>query len=302
MRAHHLLLLIAIGAAGACGTEAATTPSDDLSPAPPAGGQQLATSSYLLDPGGEIYMCYQFYAPDERVAITRIQSIQGDGVHHVGFYQAYGRDESPEPHECPVLIKQTWTPIWGSNTAAAELVMPTGTGFVIEPGTQYIVQLHLQNTGDTPLDIRVGLNLTYEHDVASITPAGIFALGAMAFEIPPTTTDHTLAIDCPLEKPMTVFAVEPHMHKLGTKMVANLTPQGGTRAPFYMIDPWAFGEQPIDPLAATLAPGDRLDLACHYDNPTSASVGYGESSDKEMCFFVLYYYPFDHLDGCITSL
>jgi hypothetical protein len=41
-------------------------------------------------------------------------------------------------------------------------------------------------------------------------------------------------------------------------------------------------------------------MTCHYDNHTDADVKYGESSDDEMCFFVMFYYPYTGLDGCIT--
>jgi hypothetical protein len=26
-----------------------------------------------------------------------------------------------------------------------------------------------------------------------------------------------------------------------------------------------------------------------------------ESSDQEMCFFLLFYYPYDHIDGCVIG-
>jgi hypothetical protein len=54
-------------------------------------------------------------------------------------------------------------------------------------------------------------------------------------------------------------------------------------------------------LDATITPADMFDLTCTYNNPTNAPVAYGESSDDEMCFFVLFYYPYDHLDGCIIG-
>ena len=69
----------------------------------------------------------------------------------------------------------------------------------------------------------------------------------------------------------------------------------------YQIDPWQFGNQPMDPLDLVLAPKDLMQMSCHYDNPGSTPVDYGESSDQEMCFFILFYYPFDNLDGCIDS-
>jgi hypothetical protein len=52
-------------------------------------------------------------------------------------------------------------------------------------------------------------------------------------------------------------------------------------------------------LDAPLAATDQIEVTCHWNNPTNAPVTYGESSDNEMCYFVTFYYPYDHLDGCI---
>jgi hypothetical protein len=284
----------------ACATNTPTGEAP-LSPAPPEGGQQLASSTYDLQPGEELYMCYQFYSPKDAVAITKVESISMPGVHHMGIYQAFGRNEEDAPHECMTLIKDTWLPVWGSGTGSPELTLPDGTGFVIQPQTQYILQLHLQNTTDGVLKIRGGVNLTYNHDVTNVTPAGMYAFGTFRMTIPPTTTDYQVPIDCQPGKLMNVFAVFPHMHKIGTKLEVTRAIPGSDPAPFYKIDPWVFGNQPMDPLFATSNPGDQFHLVCHYNNPTANAVTYGESSDNEMCFFVLFYYPFDHLDGCVAG-
>ncbi|HEX7700378.1 MAG TPA: hypothetical protein VF403_06650 [Kofleriaceae bacterium] len=65
------------------------------------------------------------------------------------------------------------------------------------------------------------------------------------------------------------------------------------------MNPWEFGNQPIEPLVQTLQAGDSLTSTCHWNNPNSTAVDYGESTDNEMCYFIMFYYPYDHLDGCI---
>lgn len=287
-------------ALAACGTDAAPD-EGALEPGPPEGGQQLATDTYVLQPGEEKYLCYQFYSPDEPVAITRVDQISAPGIHHFGLFQAFGRNEPDAPHECDTLIKQTWLPIWGSNTGSHQLTLPTGTGFVISPGTQYIIQLHLQNSSDEPMNVRGGVNLTYDRQVAAIVPAGMYALGSFALEIPASATNYAVPVSCAPGKSMNVFGVLPHMHKLGTKIEVTRTASGGTAQPFYQVDPWTFGDQPLEQLEAAIAPTDTFDLTCTYTNPYEYPVPYGESSDQEMCFFVLFYYPYDRLDGCIIG-
>lgn len=300
LRGLHLTLFAAFLLA-ACGTDSKPSGDQPLDPPPPAGGQQLATSTYHLMPGEEVYMCYQFYSPsDAPVAITRVDELSMPGIHHFALYQAFGRNEPDAPHVCNTLIKTTWLPIWGANTGMHSLELPAGTGFVIQPDTQYIVQLHLQNTSDSAIDVRGGVNLTYDRS-PSIIPAGMYAIGSEAIDIPAGATDYQVPVSCTPGKTMNVFAVLPHMHKLGTQIDMTSTPAGGATTDFYKVDPWVFGNQPLDMINAQVSPTDAFNLTCHYTNTTNADVKYGESSDDEMCFFVFFYYPYDHLDGCITG-
>ena len=298
MRAQHILAILLLAA---CSSEA-TEDTGPLEPAPPPGGQQLATDSYRLAPGEEAYICYQFYSPNERVGIRALESISRPGVHHVGLFQAFGRNEPDEPHECETLIKQTWLPIWATGTGSKTLQLPADAAFIIEPGTQYIVQLHLQNSSDETMDIRTGINLTYDRNVAALQPAGMYAFGTFEMSVPPNAADHQVPVtNCTTDRQMNVFAAFPHMHKYGTKLTMKRTVAGGSPAMFYEIDPWTFGDQPMDPMDVTVSPTDKFDLTCHYKNPTGNVIPYGESSDQEMCFFVLFYYPYTGLGACVNG-
>jgi hypothetical protein len=282
---------------GACASDSGS----ELSPHAPAGGQQLATDSYKLAPGQEKYMCYQFYSPNESVAITKVESISMPGVHHVVLFQSFGTNEPDPPHECPELVKTSWMPIWASGTGSKDMTLPDGTGFVIKPHTQYVIQLHMVNATDNDLDLRIGINLSYDHHPDSVTPAGLYALGTFNLTIPPKTSDYQYPIDCMPNKTMNVFTVFPHMHKIGTMLEVTKASAASAPTPFYKVDPWVFGNQPMDPLVTTIQPGDTLHAVCHYNNPTDSPVVYGESTQNEMCFFVMFYYPFTGLDGCINS-
>jgi copper type II ascorbate-dependent monooxygenase-like protein len=282
-------------ALSACAADSGTAPLD---PPAPAGGQQLATDTIHLAPGQETYWCYQFYSPDEVVGITKVQILSAPGVHHMAIFQTFGQKEDDAPHECNTLIKETWMPIYANGTGSPVIELPTGTGFIIQPHTQYVVQLHLQNPSDKPIDIRAGANFTYDRNTTALQPAGIYALGAFTVNIPPQTLDYQIPVDCTPGKTMNVFALFPHMHKIGTKLDVQQT---NTSTSFYTIDPWVFGDQPVAQVTKTIHPEDSFHLTCHYDNRGDTTVTFGESSDNEMCFFVMFYYPFTGLDGCINS-
>ena len=84
-------------------------------PPPPAGDQQLASDPYTLQGGQEKYYCYTFRSPDREAAVTAVQALSGQLVHHVALFQT----TTPEPegfHECNVLIRTSWRPIWAGGT------------------------------------------------------------------------------------------------------------------------------------------------------------------------------------------
>jgi hypothetical protein len=307
------------GAGGAAGGGGSTSPdapaaAPGLDPPAPAGGQQLATDTFHLEAGSEHYMCYQFYSPADAVAITHVDSISMAGVHHMALYQSFGTLEADAPHECDDLIKLTWLPIFVSGTGSKDLSLPDGVGFQITGNTQYVLQLHLQNTTDAAIDIRAGVNLTYDHSPSGLMAGGIYGIGNTQISIGAGDTDYSVSEHCAPGKDMNVFAVLGHMHKLGTSLGVMETPgtsgsdsgsDAGSGAgsaaaePFYSIDPYTFGNQPIVPMTTTIHANDALDVTCHWSNPGSTTVTYGESSDNEMCYFVMFYYPYTGLDGCV---
>ena len=56
---------------------------------------------------------------------------------------------------------------------------------------------------------------------------------------------------------MNVFGLFPHMHKLGTKFEVTRTTASGD-VPFLMVDPWQFGNQPVQAVSEMLTPTDQL--------------------------------------------
>lgn len=265
--------------------------------------QQLVTDEYTLEPGTEKYMCYTFFSPSDRtVTITELLATSGLGAHHVALFQTT-RFEPEGPFECPELVRLNWQPIWAGGAGSPALSMPPGVGFEILPGTQYLVQLHLQNASDQAIIDHSRLDLTYadETERPFIQPAGIYALGKFSLDIPAGAKDHTQDLECKVDRSLNVFAAFPHMHRLGTRIELFHGPDETDAKLLYELDPWPFDDQPMDPVDWRIDAGDYVRARCHWDNPGSQPVHFGESSDDEMCFFVMFYYPFESLAGCLSA-
>jgi hypothetical protein len=289
----------------ACGSDQTSAPPgnpgkmDQMIPDPPAGGQQLLSDVYSIDPGQEKYFCYTFHSPAEaEKAITQVLPAYGKLVHHSALFQTM----SPEPEgffECPTLIKTSWQPIWAGGRNTNGITLPQGVGFKIPANTQYLLQLHLFNTTTAKASERTAINLAYATDSSTLTGAGIFAFGTFSLTIPKGTLGYQKVIDCNVDRDMHVFAAFPHMHQLGTKISLEKGTTMAQAADIYHKDPWVFGDQPMDPVDVMVHQGDYMRATCTWDNMTGADVTFGESTTNEMCFMILFYYPFTDLDGCI---
>jgi hypothetical protein len=267
---------------------------------PPAAGQgiQIKTDPYTLAPATEKYYCYTKNVDVDTAAIE-VDVHNGALVHHLAVFETLA-DEPAGFSECPSQIKQTWIPLYGGGRNTPGVKLPAGAGFKFHAGQQILVQLHLVNATMKEVTETTAVNLLYAADPASLTPAGIFALGNMSFDIPAGATQYPVVGKCSSPRDLNVFALFPHMHLLGTSIAFEHGPSEAAAQMVYKVDPWSFGDQPMKLMDLSVKSGDFLRATCTYDNPGASPVAYGESTYDEMCFMVLFYTPFDHLNGCVN--
>ncbi len=268
-------------------------------PPAPEGGQQLASGGYELLAGQEKFLCVTHRSPpDAARAIREIQMVGGVEVHHAVLFRSTGASEERAQWECENLADLTaWFPIWGGGTGSKGFRLPEGVGFLVGKDTQYMVQYHLLNARQSVVHGVAGLNLDYR-DPAGVKPAGPFALTGLSFRIPPGAA-YEETIHCAATRDMNVVGVLPHMHQLGRWANLEHGSHEGTMTEVYRRDPWNFDDQAMDPFVMTIKKGDQLRATCAWNNPSNREVTFGESTHDEMCFMVLFYYPFDGLDGCL---
>jgi len=90
-----------------------------------------------------------------------------------------------------------------------------------------------------------------------------------------------------------VFAAGPHMHKLGIHLKASIIPAAGGTGPVLYDKDYSFDSQKLDMLRpeVQLHSGDKVQVDCTYRKDSPGTIGWGNSSDEEMCFATLYRYP-----------
>lgn len=236
--------------------------------------QTLMTADWQLGPGEEITSDIHTLTLDRDMYVGAIRPIAPKGTHHTVLANG------------PQIMSNI---IYASGVGTNPLEFPPGIGLKLNAGDTLVLQLHLFNTAFEPLSGTSGI------EVVEIAPenleqeADIFLPGPLNLNIAPNQVT-TQAGVCNVDSDTTLFAVFPHMHQLGTHFKTTLT-IGGADTVIHDGD-YDFNHQafiPFEPIA--LGAGDSITTECTWNNTTSQSVSWGESSTTEMCFSILYRYP-----------
>lgn len=175
-------------------------------------------------------------------------------------------------------------------------------------GSRIVVQVHYNLTSanakpDTTV-LQMVLSATKPKRLVSTRPLLIHDIKIPAGE----QTEHTRAFGYYGKEPLTIHSLTPHMHLLGSKFAAHVERKNATGGPAanecaVSVPDWDFAWQqsyarPADePLV--LQPGDKLSIACSYDNTaanqpvvgdaqlTPHDVKWGDGSLDEMCMLYL---------------
>ncbi len=289
--ARTFLLLIGIAACGGgseqSGADAAAAP--DASD--PAGFISLMEGDWNLAPGAEAYFCVYATVPRD-LYVKALRPLNPVGTHHTVLTRYEGASPADGTVPCDVGTNGE-NMIYGSGVGAPDFAFPAGVGLHLEAGTRLVLNLHLYNASDEPLTGRSG-TLFQETTAAEVPNLAELVLAGPTVGLTVPTGVSTQRGTCQISnltsQPVQLFALSQHMHKLGTHM-RSVIKRGNSEIVLQDL-PYNFEEQAfhlVDPVE--LRPGDVLTTECSYDNTTGSTVQFGESSDDEMCFTDLFYYP-----------
>jgi tetratricopeptide (TPR) repeat protein len=156
-----------------------------------------------------------------------------------------------------------WTP--GKRPSA----LPDGLAWRIDPGTDLVMQTHLQSTTET-IEVGASIGLYFADHRPSQLPSSIL-LGSIAIDIPPGETGYVVEDSYELPVAVEVLAVYPHAHFLARKMELSARLPDGGRRWLLRIDDWDFNWQDAYRLseATRLPAGSVLHMRYTYDNSSA---------------------------------
>lgn len=280
-----LVALLLAAAPLACGgaPDAQQAPVDELR------FETLVEGDWSLPPGSETYYCVR-KTLDRDLWVRAFDALAPAGTHHTVL--TYGEPDAPDGVvECD-SFENHQVMAYGSGVGAQPFLMPEGVAVRVPAGKQLLLNLHVFNVSTEPLSGLSGVRVAQVERAAQsdLTEAEAVLMGPMDLTIPPG--NHSVEGGCTLAEDATLFAVAPHMHRLGAHMrVVAKSSVAGERA--IHDEPYSFEDQRVRLLAEEIPmrKGDRVEVRCAYANTTRNTVGFGESTLDEMCFAGVYRYP-----------
>jgi hypothetical protein len=293
-----LLSLFACAAIACGGSPTPPGGDDDVDiDAPPTvdpdGFQSLMEGDWQLGPGEEAYFCVYVTVPRD-LHIKAFRPLGPLGTHHTVLTRTTATSPADGTVRCGVGTNGQ-SMIYGSGVGAPDFTFPEGVGLKLVKGERLLLNLHLYNASDNPLTGRSGA-LFKEATAAEVPNLAELVLAGptITLNVPPgvSTQRGNCSISSVTDTPIQVFAMSQHMHKLGTHMKSIIKRTGSPDIVLQDI-PYDFEEQSFQLKTphVELLPGDTLTTECTFNNTTGATVRFGESSDDEMCFTDIFYYP-----------
>lgn len=295
------LLVGAVALLAACSGGEATSPPGAPPPPPPAPPpppppppdvwNAVSQRSWSMDGQTEGYKCHtELVASDEYITGFRLASpsatqtevylLTRPSAHQTGDY------------DCSINEVTGGEAIYLAGPGTTPLTFSGGKGVHVAAGQYLVLVIHINNNDSASM---VTASTVIEGRVAAAkdvtTPMDMFLAGTVSFHLPADTGSVETNGGCGTVADFHLVAELPFMRALGTHSLVTITNTG--------LDANLF-DTSIDPqhvVYSTLGSdfdvpaGSHLNVKCTYDNTTGSVVGFGESSQDELCFAGIYRYP-----------
>lgn len=143
---------------------------------------------------------------------------------------------------------------------------PDGMPWRLEPGSDLVVQLHMQPTGK-PETVQAIAGFYFTDTPPTRTPVGL-RLGSETIDMAPGDRAYAISDRYVLPVDVDLLAIQPHAHNLGRLMEASATRPDGTTESLITIHDWDFRWQDVyryqTPIP--LPAGTTLSMRFTYDN------------------------------------
>lgn len=277
------------------------------------------TEPYALRPDGpDLFRTFVLPIPTNTVRYVRAMEFRpgkGRGVHHANIGVDHTRSSrrldaaDPEPGYVGGMVQDAAYPagyLLGWTPGQQPRPSPDGMPWRLEPGSDLVVQLHLQPTGKPePIQVSIGFFFTDTPPVE--TPLGL-RMGSETIDIAPGNGSYEILDRFVVPVDTKVLALQPHAHYLGREMLAVATLPDGSERPLVQIDDWDFRWQDVYRFASppVLPKGSTIRMRFTYDNSAAnprnpfqppQRIVWGQNTTDEMGDLWMQFVPVKKEDG-----
>jgi len=313
-------------------------PQGDPADLPPRPAELTASSSWRLgapdlvvtmpEPyivraeAGDVFRTFVIAIPTATPRYVRAMELKAGNarvVHHANVGVDRTRSSrvldlrDPEPGYAGGMVSDARYPegqLLGWTPGQAPHPVSPGTAWRLDPGSDLVLQLHLQPTGKRePLQVSVGFFFT--DDPPTRTPVGL-RLGSETIDIRPGERQYVINDQYVLPADVDVLAIQPHAHNLARRMEATATLPDGRKLWLIAIDDWDFRWQDVYRYAQPVAlpKGTTIAMRYVYDNSAAnvrnphrppARVVWGQNTTDEMGDLWIQMVPRENADAAALS-
>jgi hypothetical protein len=280
--------LLGCGTAPTATERDASVPSD--APPLPEGYTRLLGRTWSLDAGkSDVYRCLRFTASEDTY-VTGIAARGSAGSHHsILTFAGENGTSGPDGDQDNCGVSTIgMSLIYAATAGTAPYDFPPDVGLQIRAGQQLHLNVHLTNATDSVME---GDSEIYVRSQPTATPAlaeSVFG-GTLAFAIPANPAPFTVRGGCTSARDFSLFAVAPHMHRLGIQQRLAITRNGTTTV--VHDQPYDFGEVAYVTTEFQVLTGDQIEVTCTFVNNTGTLITSGSHIDQEMCLSGMFRYP-----------
>ena len=287
---------------------------DDQTPQPdyfeplaePQDGYQVRVGPFTISPDFEReFFTYMPLGNTQEVFVNRFEVKMRDNSHHFLIYDF--KDNTPSSvipqnetfrdiRNPDGTLNNTITSalgyhtfIAGTQTPYSDFTFPAGVGLRIPANMKFDFNSHYVNKGTEAIVGEVYANIYTIPAAEVLHEAKTLNLGNLDIHIP-AGERKTITKTFLTDKPINVFALTSHTHKLGENFVIQIS--GGARdgEVVYENADWHHPEIKIFQTPIQLNAGEGLTSIITYNNTTSVQVNFGLTSEDEMGIIFGYYY------------
>ena len=250
----------------------------------------LEMEPWQVAAGEDRIWCKTMKVPsDVTLDVSKFTITMPAGSHHFILY----RSDSNVPDGFGDCDGMDRTFVVGSQTYGEfEVAYPEGLALPLFAGEQLVLESHYSNASSDPITATVTVDLhTIAHDQVEDYLQTVL-VPYSDFSIPPNTTGYVDGMTVPEFAGYNVLSMSSHGHKRLKRFTVDRTVAGsaGTTRVYESTD-WESPEitEFTPPLAGQS--GNELRFECTWDNETNQPIGFGSTTEDEMCIMVLTFFP-----------